>query len=474
MAIPCNQTYTVSKSLVVTVRSPSEAPVIIAPTQVVAVAGQVFSLPLTVSDADQDALSWTVSGLPAGAQLVQGTAYGQAVLQWQPGVDDLGMQEWVIEVRDSGLPPAGAGYTAPANPVANVTRHTLRVLVRDANQAPILLGAAVNGQSTELTTDTLVVAADEGAPLNVNLYAADNDGDLLSWTAANLPRGMRLTPENNGTRLRLDWTPDRLAAQDGNTGTPGLWRFTLSATDGVAVFMRTLEIRVRNVNQMPVLIPQPLKLVSEGDTVAFGLRGSDADGDVVRYALLRDAGTPDGVFFDAATGSFEWTPGFDTVDNAVGDDRAVSFRFRVDDGQSSSEQTVQVRVFDINRAPTLTVENHAVLVGNTLSLPVVRGSGATNGIRVSDADGAVQTANLTVAFLDLPAGADYDAVTGRLTWTPGPGQVGDTVVTALVGDGHDARRQTFTLRVVAEAAANAPQIAINLTPAFPVLPGQPA
>jgi hypothetical protein len=44
MAIPCNQTYTVSKSLVVTVRSPSEAPVIIAPTQVVAVAGQVFSL----------------------------------------------------------------------------------------------------------------------------------------------------------------------------------------------------------------------------------------------------------------------------------------------------------------------------------------------------------------------------------------------------------------------------------------------
>ena len=84
----------------------------------------------------------------------------------------------------------------------------------------------------------------------------------------------------------------------------------------------------------------------------------------------------------------------------------------------------------------------------------------------------MQTANLTVAFLDLPAGAYYDAVTGRLTWTPGPGQVGDYVVTALVGDGFDARRQTFTLRVVAEAAANVPQIAINLTPAFPVLPGQ--
>ncbi len=80
-----NQVQTVSKSFVVTVRSLSEAPVLTAPTELVAVAGQWLSLPLSVSDADQDALSWSVSGLPAGAQLLTGTAYGQAVLQWAAG-----------------------------------------------------------------------------------------------------------------------------------------------------------------------------------------------------------------------------------------------------------------------------------------------------------------------------------------------------------------------------------------------------
>lgn len=45
------------------------------------------------------------------------------------------------------------------------------------------------------------------------------------------------------------------------------------------------------------------------------------------------------------------------------------------------------------------------------------------------------------------------AQTRRLNWTPGPGQVGDFVVTARVSDGLNTSWQTFTLRVVAEEVA---------------------
>ena len=68
--------------------------------------------------------------------------------------------------------------------------------------------------------------------------------------------------------------------------------------------------------------------------------------------------------------------------------------------------------------------------------------------------------------------ARVDAASGRFRWTPGPGQVGDFVVLARVSDGFDTVTQSFTLRVVADAAANAPAILVDLTPSTPVLPGQ--
>ena len=72
----------------------------------------------------------------------------------------------------------------------------------------------------------------------------------------------------------------------------------------------------------------------------------------------------------------------------------------------------------------------------------------------------------------MPEGAAYDTQSRRLTWTPGPGQIGDHTVTATVSDGRGQRSETFVLRVVANASANAPTIAITTTPATPAVPGQ--
>src|SRR6185437_15888660 len=102
---------------VVTAKSLTEPPVFNLPQQVVAIIGQPLSLPINISDMDQDALQLSSSGLPASATLTLGTQYGQALLSWTPTAGEIGPHDFTITVTDSGLPPQNQGYVNPANPV---------------------------------------------------------------------------------------------------------------------------------------------------------------------------------------------------------------------------------------------------------------------------------------------------------------------------------------------------------------------
>ena len=84
--------------------------------------------------------------------------------------------------------------------------------------------------------------------------------------------------------------------------------------------------------------------------------------------VLNANGAP---LFDAASGYLEWTPGQDIVNNANTGNGNTSntpynLTFSVSDGTATSQQTVQVRVFDVNRAPTLNVSSHAAVVATTV------------------------------------------------------------------------------------------------------------
>ncbi len=470
-----NQVLTQAKRFVLTVRSETEAPVITAPRQVVAVVGQPMSVALLANDMDQDALTWTANGLPVGAEILAAIQYGHATLTWTPTTDDIGARDIELVVTDSGLAPENAGYVQPENPTPNVTKHTLRVVVRAANAAPEVLGVQVNGSQIVDTgvTAPIQLNASEGVPLTIELFGRDTDADLIEWAATGLPRGMTLDVPNagNGKLAVLRWTPDLFAAQDSNTGSAGQWRFSVRGSDGSAQFERSFEINVANVNQTPRLLPMPLQLVNEGQTVNFTLRSFDADNDAVGMSLIYGNSSPSGVVFDSATGYFEWTPDQSVVNGAIENDHPYSFTFQATDGSATTTQSVQVRVFDVNRLPQLTATNHALVIGQTLSLPVELGA-ASNGISATDPDGTEQTAALAVSFANLPEGAGYDAQTRRLNWVPGPGQIGDFTVTAQASDGKNTTSRTFTLRVVAEASANLPKITVSTTPSTPALPGQ--
>ena len=354
----------------------------------------------------------------------------------------------------------------------------MRVIVREANEAPALLGVEVDGSVITLASSNTPIAATEGVPLSVEIFGYDSDLDHINWHVVGLPNGMSLDTQSGSAgsgSLQLNWTPGFYAAQSDNLGgaQPGHYHVTVTGSDGAGQISHTFDIAVANTNQAPRILPMPLQLISEGELLNFRILGGDPDGNAVKYALLHDQNTPDNVYFDPINGEFEWRPSGSFVDNLTDTDRALTFTFEVSDGIATTQQTVQVRVFDVNRQPVLSVSNHAMLVGQSFSLPVTLGTSENSaGIVASDTDGQAQTQSLVVSFIGLPDGAQYDAQTQQLNWVPGPGQVGDYVIAANISDGLNTSTKTFTLRVVAEAQANAPKILVSTTPSTPAQPGQ--
>lgn len=137
----------------------------------------------------------------------------------------------------------------------------------------------------------------EGQPLLFTVSATDPDGDLLTYSAANLPPGASFDP---ATRT-FSWTPG--FDQAGNFA--GI-EFAV-ADDGtpMEVDVEVVTITVGNVNRAPVVGPVAPRSVSEYQTVAFSVTASDPDGDEV---FLSTSALPAGAAFDPVTGAFTWTP----------------------------------------------------------------------------------------------------------------------------------------------------------------------
>jgi len=182
------------------------------------------------------------------------------------------------------------------------------------------------------------------------------------------------------------------------------------------------------INQPPALVAIGNKTVSEGQTLAFTVSGSDPDGNALTYST----GTlPSGAAFDPAMHVFTWTPGFDQAGSYT-----VPFTV-TDSGGLSASQSITITVLNVNRPPVLApIGNKTVSVGQLLSFTI---SG-------SDPDGDPLTYSATAAGT-LPAGAAFDATTRTFTWTPSATQAGSYPISFTVSDGQLQDLQTITITV---------------------------
>lgn len=400
-----------SYSFVVAVKAPNPAPQLGFLSDRIALIGQPLSFEVNASDRSATAanqpITYSINGLP-NAAIVPSSTYGKATVNWMPS--GAGTYPVTISVTDA------EGLT---------TQQLFQVSARDANQAPVLQTIAPQ-----------TVA--EGQRLSLQLMATDTNGDRLSYTAKNLPEGAVLDAATG----QLTWTPTLWQA--------GVYRnIELTATDGNLSHTQTVTIEVTNTNQAPRLTALPLQMGTENQLLQLTLSTSDGDGETP--LLMPLTALPTGAAFDRRTGQLRWTPSFDQAGE-------YTWRFEAKDAAGATAFTdVQVRIANVNRAPSIAVSNHAIALGETMQFTL---SG-------QDADAGT---SLIYSADQLPTGAVLDAQTGELRWQPSPGQTGEYVVNFTVSDGQLTATEATVIKVATTIAA--PTVTIDLTPSFPAVPGQ--
>jgi len=406
-----------TRSFVVSVSVPNEAPQLAWIGDKVAVAGETLSFTVHAADVEENPLTFSFDALPAGATLTPQAVYGTALFTWTPTTADLGAHALTLRVADDGNVGHGpVGKDAQA----------LRIVVRTANQAPVLQPV---GDYTLSEGETLVLP----------LLAVDPDGDPLTFSATNLPAGATLDAQTGVLR----WTPNLIQAGDYDG-------IVLSVSDGHRSDSETIALQVVNLNQAPLLTLLADQSTRETAELSFTLVANDFDGDPIAYASLNPL--PAGARFDGRSATFTWTPNYDQA----GEYR-LSFLAQDPDG-SRDTVDVTVRVDNLDRAPTLAVEKHQARIGETFRL----------ALTAADPDFGT---TLVYRAKGLPDGATLDAATGVIDWTPDVGQAGDSLVLVTVSDGELSTTEPLVLR--ASLAPAAPSVTIEQTPSFAAVPGQP-
>ena len=403
-----------STTFIVTVTSPTQLPVIDYIGDKVAVVGQPFALTIQAAETDQDNLTFGMSGLPAAATLTPDNYYGQATLNWTPTAADTGTFRVTFAVTD-----AGNAATQPST-----TMQTITLVVRASDTAPIF----------PATPPSATVA--EGQALTLPMTATQEQGEPLTYTAADLPSGAVLDPATGV----LTWMPQ--------PGQAGSYAVQVTAGDGSMSSTETVAITVTHTAFVPTFVPLLPQYGREGTQLQFTVVGADVDGDALLYSLTNP---PAGIALDATTGVVTWTPAYGQAG-----DYTLNF-VATDPAGPTASMSVVVDIAHVVRPPVLDTPDHQAQLGMPLQF----------AIQANDLDAGTP---LSYSAINLPTGATIDPTTGEFSWTPGPSQAGDYVVTLQVSDGQATSTQNIL--IVASAQPQPPSVTIVLTPSFPAIPGQ--
>ncbi len=292
----------------------------------------LVNLMLSGSDADGDALTFTVTTPPA-----HGTLSGTSpALTYTPQADWHGTDTFEFTSSD------GSATSAPA---------VVTITVLPVNERPVAAPLAV-----ETAEDTVV---------NLTLTGSDADGDALSAVVLTLPAHGTLS----GTLPDLMYTPD--------ADWYGADSFTFAVTDGPAVSdPATVTLSVTPVNDAPVAIAQSVS-GAEDAAAEFTLVGADIDSASLTFSITLP---PAHGTLSGTAPNLIYTPDA----NWHGSD---SFSFTASDGTAASiPAAVTLEITPVNDAPVAAPQTLAT--GEDTPLPLA--------LAGTDADGDTLTFTVTV------------------------------------------------------------------------------
>ncbi|MBV6416846.1 MAG: hypothetical protein CMLOHMNK_01463 [Steroidobacteraceae bacterium] len=359
--------------------------------------GASYSFQPNASDANGDALTFSIAGMPAWATFSTGTGR----LSGTPAsVGTFG--NIVISVSDG----KGGSASLPAFSIQ---------VQPPANRAPTIGGSPPT-------------AATVGTAWSFQPTASDPDGNALTFSIANRPAWASF---NTGTG-RLSGTPTAAATHSG---------IVISVSDGAAgASLPAFSITVSAAaNRAPTISGTPSTSVNAGSAYSFTPSASDPDGDTLAFGI---ANRPAWATFNTTTGRLSGTPAASdagTTSNIV---------ISVSDGRGGNATLAafSLTVNATNRAPTISgTPATAVNVGAAYSFTPT----------ASDPDSGD-----TIAFgiANRPAWATFDTATGRLSGTPTAADVGTTsniVISVSDGKGGNATLPAFSITVNSTSTGSA-------------------
>jgi outer membrane protein assembly factor BamB/PKD repeat protein len=324
--------------------------------------GELLEFYLSAMDPDGDQLSFSAEALPRGASFVNRR------FSWRPGFDQSGIYQVTFTVED------GKG---------GEDSERINITVEDVNRPPELT----------IIGDRKIK---ERELLRFTVSATDPDGDMLSFSAQNLPKGASFV------KKLFSWKP--------GFDQSGVYQVTFKVSDRRGgEDSETIRITVLDVNRAPTLIPIGDKSIKENELLRITITATDPDGDTLSFSAQ---GLPKGASF--ANRTFSWRPDFDQSG-------IYHVTFRVSDGKGGEDlDTITIVVQNVNRSPKLAAIGDKMVKENEL-LRIT--------ITATDPDGDT----LSFSAQDLPKGASFS--NRRFVWKPRPNQVGEYIVTFKVSDG---------------------------------------
>ncbi|MBT0664575.1 DUF2341 domain-containing protein [Geobacter pelophilus] len=425
--------------------------------------GAAYSYQVVASDADGDALTYSLVTAPAGM-----TISLNGLVNWTPtkAQADTGNHQVSVLVSDGSLttaqeftivvaanhtpiilstPPTtaseGAVYSysvAANNPVVGDTlSYALQTAPAGMTISPagviswtpatgqgdtavpvtvaVQAGGATATQSFTIAAPFIVAPATQRASvgtaysLPVSANAVGRTGTIV-YSLSAYPAGMTI---NTATGV-ISWTPTA-----GQTGSNSVTvKATIGAYTPALYATRTFTVAV------PAITSPAVTIAAVGKPYSYGVTASDPAGGTFSYALTT---APTGMTINASTGGISWTPAANQGGNS-----AVTVVATVNGTAPviAASQSFTVSVASITSSPVTTAS-----VGVTYSYQVT----ATGTSLVYSLDSS-------------PAGMSINTTTGLINWTPTA--AGSTVVTVRVTSGGAAFvTQAFTITAHTPPAA---------------------
>ncbi|HBZ01179.1 MAG TPA: hypothetical protein DEO84_07660, partial [candidate division Zixibacteria bacterium] len=234
--------------------------------------GGTLAFSVIASDPDGQSLVLTTSSLPLNASFTD-NHNGTGAFYFQPDFTQSG-----VRIVDFFASDGQSSDTL-----------SIEITIFEAgNQRPIL--AFIGPQTTN-----------EGQTLQLHITSTDPDGNEPMMGASHLPLNAYFEDLGNGTAI-FTFTPDFDQA--------GVDTVLFYATDGMMADSERVLITVVNVNRPPILNPIGPYTLSEGDSLALSISGSDPDGDSISFRAVPLA--PHMVLVDNGhgTANFGFKPGY--------------------------------------------------------------------------------------------------------------------------------------------------------------------